>query len=232
MFWGKRNLDGGPKTKVFAFSRERERETARRLIDPSATELLQARLALIDEVQTYRETGRITDSLLRACEVELELAPRNRASLNVQSVGMKRLCELAADGHRAAADIVRREFRHVRAERRLTAYERACASWFQRHERAAAYREMLTDRSGDLRQVGAQGAADDLLLELIPAIETALPGTKGERARARVFWALFDLKERARLGLAPEDRLPDSSHHRCEDEWRRFQMKYRQATVR
>ena len=232
MFWGKRNLDGGPKTKVFAFSLERERETARRLTDPSAVDLLNARLALIDQVQTYRETGRLADSLLRACEVELELAPRNRPSLDVQSVGMKRLCELAADGHQAAADIVRREFGHVRAERRLTAYEHACASWFQRHERAAAYREMLTDRSGDLRQVGAEGSGNDLLFELIPAIEAALPGTKGERARVRVFWALFDLKERARLGLAREDRLPDSSHPRREDEWRRFQMKYGQATVR
>jgi hypothetical protein len=225
MFWGKRNLDGGPKTKVFAFSLERERETARRLVDPSAFALLNARFALIDEVQAYRETGRLTEPLLQACEAELELAPRNRTNLNVLSVGMRRLCELAADGHQAAADRVRREFGHARSERRLTAYEQACASWFEIHERAAAYRDMLADRSGDLRQVAAEGASNDLLFDLIPVIEAALPGTKGERARSRVFEALFDLKERARLGLSREDRLPDASHERRGIERRQFEMK-------
>ena len=232
MFWGKRNLDGGPKTKVFAFSLERERDTARRLTDPSAVDLLAARLVLIDEVQAYRETGRLTEALLQACEAELELAPPNRPYLNVMSVGMKRLCELAGDGHEVAADRVRREFGHARAERRLTAYEQACAWWLQRHERAVAYREMLTDPSGDLRQVAASLAGGDLLFELIPAIETALQGIKGRRARSNVFDSLFDLKERLRLGLSREDRLPDASHERRDAEWRRFEMKYGQATVR
>ena len=218
-------MDGGPKTKVFAFSLERERETARRLTDPSAVDLLDARLVLIDEVQAYRETGRLSEALLRACEAELELAPRNRQSLNVMSVGMKRLCELAGDGHEAAAETVRREFGHARAERRLTAYEHACGSWFRRHERADAYKEMLADHSGDLRQVAASGAHSDLLFELIPDIEAALPETKGKRARSNLFEDLFDLKERARLGLSREDRLPDASHERRGIERRQFEMK-------
>ena len=212
-----KNQDGGPATAVFAFSLERERETATRLTDPAATDLLQARLRLIDAVQTYRLDGIQTDALLQACLDELELAPRNRSSLNVMSVGMKRLSELAADGHDKAANLVRAELGHPRAERRVTAYEHAFANWLDGAQRISACCEALADPSGDVRQIGATQAVRDGFHELAPLLDQAATGRIGERAKADIKHSAFMLRERHRLGLPKGAKLPDESWKRYDE---------------
>lgn len=209
-----RNQDGGPKTSVFAFSLERERETAARLTPPASPQLLNARLRLINEVHAYRLSGLLTDALLQACVDELELAPRNRPWLNVISTGMKRLCELAKDGHKGAAAIVRKEFAHDRAERRVTAYENACAIWLNKAERIAICHAMLEDPSSDVRQTGASQAERDGFYELADLLDRAAETAKGQRAKSNILLSVFFLRERHRLGLAPDARLPDESYDR------------------
>lgn len=209
-----RNQDGGPKTAVFAFSLEREREIASR-ISGDAPKFLAAQYRLIDAVQEYRQSGIPTAELYQACLAELELSPRSYSNLDVASVGMKRLAELAADGHEAAANLVRIDFAHRRAERRMTAYQWALRVWLGRPQRLSVCKEMLGDPSGDVRQIAAQQIECDGFLELAESVELAAQGSIGARAKANMRHSAFALRERFRLGLPARAPLPDES-------WRKF----------
>lgn len=115
MLWKKayRNTDGGPKTCLFSFSRERERQAAERY-SRGNTAWLKAWYILIDEVLEYRRTGICAASLIEACLAE------SAVSNWPYSQGVRRLAELANDGH----EIARRNYSELLAAKNWrTRYE-------------------------------------------------------------------------------------------------------------
>lgn len=195
MFGAKRrNADGGPRTHVFAFDLERECELVDRYTGPQESELRQSRRRLVDEVAAYRLSGRLTPELLDACDVELALSKPDR------SFGLRRLCELAADGHVQAKDRVRALVGHPKAEMRAAVIGGHAPLAFGHAELMDVARALLSDRSAKVRMRTAATAVFSNWFELAPAIHAAALAAEKERTARELFAAGYHLEKNKRTG--------------------------------
>lgn len=205
LFGAKRaNTDGGPKTSLFSFDRERERQMAERYSQGNV-EWVDARFELIDQVLAYRRTGELTPSLLEACESEFRVAHF------AYSVGISRLVELAADGHEQPA---------ARLETLM-----ASKSWRERYEvilrkmrfekdpvtKRELVRRGLRDRSSRIRKIMALEATFDHLIDMADELERVAAKETDERVCRAIFDSAYYLRRnemtgsRGRYGGGSED---------------------------
>ncbi|ATQ43102.1 hypothetical protein [Caulobacter mirabilis] len=165
-----------------------------------------ARHRLIDEVLAYRRCGRLEPSLLRACEAEFAVAPWTR------SAGLRRLAELAQDGHALALD-------------RLKAFA-ASSDWQVRYDALRALLEAgssdadrrdvitrgLADRSARVRIYVAETAAFAHFIDMAGILEQAARRESAPKAARAIYSAAWHLRlnertgERNRLGGSEADR--------------------------
>ena len=189
----KANADGGPKTSLFSFDREREREMAERYSQGNG-EWLAARFELIDQVLAYRRTGALTPSLLEACEAEFRVAHFP------YSVGIRRLVELAEYGHEEPT---------ARLETLM-----ASKNWRERYEVILAKcnltkdsvgkRELirvgLRDRSSHIRGKMAAEATFAHLIDMVDELECVAAKETDERTCRAIFDAAYYLRRNAMTG--------------------------------
>lgn len=189
----KTNTDGGPKTALFSFDRERERQVAAQY-SAGREAWRDARYVLIDEVLAYRRTGVLAPSLLEACEAERAVASWPYSS------GVRRLVELARDGHAEPAErleaLMSSKDWRVRYEALLTSFERSA----DRTVQLALARRALADRSGRIRSRFAGEAVFAHLLEMIPELEAAARTEPAADKAEGLFQAAWYLRRNARTG--------------------------------
>lgn len=181
------NTDGGPKTALFSFDRERERQMAERY-SKANSRWLEARFVLIDEVLAYRQTGYLAQSLLDACEAEFRVAPF------AYSEGVRRLAELAEDGH---AEAVLRLQRMTCASNWRFRFE-ALRTWFERTRSGDLKRDLvrkgLKDRSGRIRGRMAAEAAFSHLIDMIDELEDAATSETNEKLGREIYFCAYEMK--------------------------------------
>lgn len=187
-FRGKpRNTDGGPKTALFSFDRERERQMAERY-SKGNTKWLEARFVLIDEVLAYRQTGSLAQSLLDACEAELSVASF------AYSQGVQRLAELAEDGHVAAVS----RLEQMACSSNWKARYEALRTWFDTTRSEELKRELvrkgLKDKSGRIRGRMATEAAFSHLIDMIGEIEDVAASEKDAKFGREIYFCAYEMK--------------------------------------
>lgn len=189
----KSNTDGGPKTALFSFDRERERQMAA-WYSGDRQDWLEARYVLIDEVLSYRRTGRLTPSLFEACETEYAVASWTR------SEGVRRLIELSLDGHSEAVErlealMASKDWRD-RHEALLGAFERVG----DKATRTRLAKRGLADRSARIRQATAEQTVFAHLPELAPDIEAAARIETEEKRAEALYQSAWYLRRNVRTG--------------------------------
>ncbi|MFY8209144.1 MAG: hypothetical protein ACOVOE_07405 [Caulobacter sp.] len=181
------NTDGGPKTALFSFDRDRERQMAERYTKGSP-EWLEARFVLIDEVLAYRQTGRLTQSLLDACEAELHVASF------AYSQGVQRLAELANDGH---AEATSRLERMTYSSNWKIRYE-ALRTWLNTTRSEELKRELvrkgLKDKSGSIRRKISSEASFLHLIDMIADIENAAASEINAKYGREIYFYAYEMR--------------------------------------
>ena len=203
----KRNTDGGPRTALFSFILEREYQLARRYTPLENADLYSSRLRLVDEVMRYRQSGVLTETLLACCDHEASLAdPGN-------SVGRRRIGELAADGHAAARQRIEAWLTHPNATVRIATLWGPALCAFDRPTLLVLAERMLADRSEAVRAKVADIAIFENWFELVPHIRLAAASARNRKFRVSLFSSWFHLLENQRTGnrgssLSTEENRP------------------------
>lgn len=217
----RRNADGGPKTHLFALDIEREYEIARRATPADKPDLLDARLVLADQVASYRRSGQVTEALLAACERELALSDPQ------YSKGMRRICELAADGSPAALERAIALFKHPRGSVRSAMITGHGPLALPRSEVLKIARDLLTDRSARVQIDTAIAAVSSHWPELAEVCEEAGVAAAKEVTALELFTAAHQLRRNEQTGYrggyrwTVEDRHTDEAARQAFlDRWR------------
>ena len=219
-----RNTDGGPQTHVFAFDLKREYEMAERYTPASLPGLAAARRNLVDEVAAYRRSGRLSPALLAACDDELALSKPDH------SVGLRRLCELAGDGHPRAKERVRALLSHPRAEVRAALIWGHAPIAFDRAELMQVARRLLKDRSSEVQVRTASTAVFSDWFELMPAIKDAALAASREKVARELFYSAFNLEQNMRTGHRGGYRSSESTRAEEDSAMSEFLAAWRQRT--
>lgn len=210
----RRNTDSGPPTALFSFDREREREMVTRSGSLPA-ELIEARYRLIDEVLEYRRTGQLTQALLEACDAEAAVAGWAR------SAAMRRLGQLATDGHAVAADRLDTLSRSPEWQVRLEAFQTLfCHS--DGKARREVQRRALTDRSARIRRLAAEDAAFAHLIDMADEIERAASCEAKEKDARAIYWFAWHLTKNQRTGNCNSFSEDEVERVQFDADWARF----------
>lgn len=220
----KRNTDGGPPTALFSFDRDRERQMAESQ-SGARQDWTRARYRLIDEVLQYRRTGVLTPSLLEACDEEFAVAPW------AHSVGIRRLAQLAIDGHTAAAERLEALSRSPDWKTRYEAFQTLldCSDAARRQDVA---RRALADRSARIRTRLASDLAMAHAIEMAGEIEMAASREPKEETAREIYWAAWHLRKNHRTGNRNSFREDEIERVRFKADWSRFRETCAFATAK
>lgn len=189
----KANTDGGPKTSLFSFDREREREMAE-LYSRGNGEWLDARFELIDQVLAYRRTGALTPSLLEACETEF------RVAFFPYSVGIRRLVELAEDGHEEPAARLEILMASKNWRERYEAILTKCNLTKDPVGKRELIRRGLRDRSSRVRGKMATEATFAHLTDMVDELECVAAKETDKRLCRSIFDSAYYLRRNEMTG--------------------------------
>ena len=210
----KLNTDGGPPTALFSFDRDRERQMAEQY-SGGRQDWLEARYRLIDEVLAYRRSGQLTPSLLDACNAEFAVASW------AYSEGIKRLGQLAMDGHAVAEENLQALCRSPDWKVRYEAFQTLL-----RHSDGADRREVvrraLSDRSARIRQRLATDAAFDHLIDMASEMERAASLESKEAVAHAIYWAAWHLRKNERTGNRNSFSASKVEREQFDADWARF----------
>ena len=196
--------EGGARTALFSFDRNRERQIAEQY-SRGNQDWLAARYKLIDEVLEYRRAAVLKQSLLDACEAEFSVASW------ANSEGIRRLVELACDGHSVAAvrldELMSSKDWRVRYEALRTGFEHAKNLVL----RQLIVRRGLSDRSARIRQRMASEAMFAHLIEMVDELEQAACVEAKDDNGKSIFTSAYYLRanevtgEKGRFGGTEQD---------------------------
>jgi hypothetical protein len=216
--WFKRkpklNTDGGPPTALFSFDRDRERQMAEQY-SGRRQDWIEARYQLIDEVLEYRRRGVLTPSLLEACDAEFAVAPW------ANSAGIRRLAQLAIDGHAVAAQRLDILSRSPDWKIRYEAFQTLLDGTDNAHRRDIA-RRALADRSAKIRTRLASDVAMAHLIDLADEIESAASRETKEGSAQAIYWAAWHLRKNQRTGNRNSFIESPDERDLFEADWARF----------
>jgi hypothetical protein len=217
----KSNTDGGPATALFSYDRETEQKAAERYA-ARKPDWLAARYVLIDEVLEYRRTGVLSQSLIDACEAEHCVAAW------AYSEGVRRLVELARDGHAAAATgwealMASNDWR-VRYEAIRTGFEHIRDAGVQRQ----LVQRGLADRSARIRVRMAAEAVFAHLIDMVDEIECAALAERDPKTIREIFNLAHELRYNERTGRRRV--MGGEALSEQEAAWELFRAKYGVAT--
>ena len=216
--WFKRkpklNTDGGPPTALFSFDRDRERQMAEQY-SGGRQDWLEARYRLIDEVLAYRRSGALTQSLLDACDAEFAVASWT------SSAGIRRLAQLAVDGHAIAAEKLEALSRSSDWKVRYEAFQTLLNSPDETARRDVL-RRALTDRSARIRERLATDAAFAHLIDMAGELEHAASAEAKEEVARGIFTAAWHLRKNERTGNRNSFSASEVEREQFDADWARF----------
>jgi len=217
------NTDGGPPTAVCSFDRDRERQMAEQY-SRGRQDWLQARYALIDQVLQYRADGVLTHEFLDACEAEFRVAQF------ACSNGIRRLVELAADGHEEPAARLEELLNSKRWRERYASFQAMFAYSGDSKKRRELVRRALADASARIRTLMAKEAAFAHLIDMASELETAAAREPNARHARSIFWVVYYMRANEKTGKRNSLGGGEADHAAQEAAWTRFAASRRSQT--